>query len=107
MSSRDAEWKRLYDELHRSLTTLGVEDPYGEADYWLIDDDYGDTTHKVCVHRKTFLTPALISATQSVLKAFPGWRVMLQIEFPIDGVPQASNGLVIHADRIEEHWTGS
>lgn len=104
MSSRDDEWKRLYDELSRSLKTLGTENPYGEADYWLVDDDYGDAAHKLCVHRPMFLQPALITAVQRVLEPFPQWRVMLQIEFPIDGVPHASSGLIIYPGAIEEHW---
>ena len=52
------------------LSTLGVENAYGDADYWLVDDDYGDTTHKICVHSKSILKPALITAIQRALKRF-------------------------------------
>ena len=104
MTTRDEEWKRLYEELRRSLKTLGIENAYGDADYWLVDDDYGDTTHKVCVHRNSFLTPAVITAIQNALQRFPQWRVMLQLEFPIAGVPDASSGLIIYPNGIEEHW---
>jgi hypothetical protein len=104
MTSRDDEWKRLYEDLRKSFNTLGIEDPYGEGDYWLVDDDYGDTTHKLCVHSKTFLTLALIRSIQQALAAFPHWRVMLQIEFPITGVAHASSGLIIYHHTIEEHW---
>lgn len=104
MSGRADEWQQLYEELRGSLKLLGIENPYGEADYWLVDDDYGDNTHKVCIHRKSFLTPALITAIQEALKGFPRWRVMLQLEFSIAGVPDASSGLIIYPNAIEEHW---
>src|SRR5688500_2836701 len=104
MRARDDEWRRLYDELRRSLKTLGTEDAYGDAHYWLVHDDYGDTTHKVCVHSKSFLKPALITAIQRALQAFPQWQVMLQLEFPIARVPDASSGLIIYPNTIEEHW---
>lgn len=104
MIARDDEWKNLYDELRRALETLGIENAYGDADYWLVDDDYGDTTHKVCIHRKSFLKPVLISVIQKALQGFPRWRVMLQLEFPIAGVPDASSGLIVYPNSIEEHW---
>ena len=107
MTARNEEWKQLYESLRRTLNTLGIENAYGEADYWLVDDDYGAATHKVCVHRKSFLTPAVIAAMQRTLQEFPQWRVMVQLEFPIAGVPDASSGVIIYPNAVEEHWDRS
>lgn len=104
MAARLHQWRAVYDSLSESVAKLGVEDPYGKGDYWVVDDDYGDATQKICVHRKSFLVPELLTAIQASLRSFPGWRVMLQIEFPIKGVPANFSGLVVHAQAIEEHW---
>ena len=104
MTKRDDEWIRLYEDLRRTLNLLGTENAFGEADYWLVDDDYGDTTQKICVHQKSFLKPSLVAAIQKTLQLFPHWRVMLQIEFPVAGVADASCGVIIYANEVEEHW---
>jgi hypothetical protein len=104
VSSRDEEWRRLYRDIRSVLAKFGTEDAYGEADYWVVDDDYGDTMQKVCVHRESILSPVLIKSLQAALMTFPVWRVMLQMEFPISGVPYASSGVIVHRDGVEEHW---
>jgi hypothetical protein len=104
VSNRDNEWQLLYVNLVRALKRLGIEDPYGEGDYWLVDDDYGDTTQKLCVHRRSFIQPELITLLQRELREFPHWRVMMQIEFPLDNPTPRHGGLIVHHDRIEEHW---
>lgn len=104
MTDRDDEWKCLYGVLGSTLSELGIENAYGDGDYWLVDDDYGDTTHKVCVHSKSFLRPTLIAAIQRALQGFPNWRVMLQFEFPIAGAADASTGLIVYPSALETHW---
>jgi hypothetical protein len=103
-SVRDQEWKSLYAELQKSLLRFGTENAFGEADFWLVDDDYGDTTQKVCVHTLSFLRPEVILAVQNLLKQFPRWRVMVQLEMELQGVPADSSGLVIYSGSIEQHW---
>ena len=101
---RAQQWQSLYEALGKALALFGIENPFGEADYWLVDDDYGDTTHKICVHRLPFLRPEVITAIQESLKQFPGWRVMVQLEIEIDGASDASSGFVIYPEKIESHW---
>ena len=104
---RDEEWDDLYNALSKSLRRFGVENAYGEADYWLVDDDYGDTTHKVCVHRLSFLRKELIVAIQQSIKSFPNWKVMVQLEMSVDGASTAQEGFLIYPDRVEQHWDSS
>lgn len=101
---REQQWQSLYEALGKVLALFGIENPFGEADYWLVDDDYGDTTHKVCVHRLSFLRPEVITAIQESLKRLPGWRVIVQLEIEIDGAADASSGFVIYPEKIEPHW---
>ncbi|WP_374666293.1 hypothetical protein [Ramlibacter sp.] len=94
----------VYGALRACLSEFGTEDPYGQGDFWLVDDDYGGTTQKICVHHRDFLTPALIPAIQALLAEHSGWRVLIQFEFPISGVIPNSSGIVIRSDCVEPHW---
>jgi hypothetical protein len=102
--NREKEWAKLYGALSRALNLLGTENAFGEADYWIVDDDYGDTAHKLCIHKISFLRPQLIIAIQMALKPFPAWRVLLQMEVELDGAPMPPEGIVVYATRVEQHW---
>lgn len=104
MDERDKQWASLYATLRKSLALLGTENAFGEADYWIVDDDYGDTAHKLCVHKLSFLRPQLIAAIQEALKPYPEWRLLVQMEAKLDGSPLPPDGLVIHTDHVEQHW---
>ena len=102
-SQHDQEWQALYDALGAVLIQFGKEDAYGNGDYWIVDDSYGTPCHKVCISRLGFVTPHLISAIQRALQATPHWKVLLQIDETLDGVPGSSSGLTVHHDTVEPH----
>lgn len=101
---REKEWANLYTIIRKSLGLLGTENAFGEADFWIVDDDYGGTAHKLCIHKLSFLRPQLITAIQKALKPFPAWQVMIQLEIEIEGTPLPPEGIVIYSDRVEQHW---
>jgi hypothetical protein len=101
---RSEEWQALFNVLHRELAPLGIEDAFRKGDYWLVDDDYGDTTQKLCVWQPSFLQPSLIDLLQKALGSYGDWRLMVQIEVEVDGVLDTSNGFVIYPDRVDSHW---
>ena len=101
---RRQEWQSLYDVLCRTLASLGTENARGNGDYWLVDDDYGDTTQKLCVWRPEFLQPSLIRLLQAKLGAYSHWRVMVQLEVKVNGVLDTSNGFLVYHDKIQPHW---
>jgi hypothetical protein len=103
-NTRNKIWRSLYDTLSKALGSLGKENPYGEGDYWIVDDDYGDTAHKLCVTKLSFLGIQVIAAIQEALKPLIGWRVVVQLEVEIDGTPLPSEGIVIYSDHVEQHW---
>jgi hypothetical protein len=99
------EWSALYASLRSLLQRRGHESPFGEGDFWLVDDDWGGALQKVCVFRIAFLTPPLVVEVQELLRGrFPGWGVMFQLEIggSTDVVPP--EGLVVYHDRIDEAW---
>jgi hypothetical protein len=101
---RDKQWSSLYNDLGKSLALLGSENAFGDADYWIVDDDYGGTTHKLCVHKLAFLKPQLIAAIQQVLKYYPQWQVMVQLEIQDAAVDIPLAGVIVLADKVEQHW---
>lgn len=99
----DDEWWTLYRSLGAALSQFGEEDAFGNGDYWVVDDDYGGTSHKVCVSRLAFITPELIAAIQRLLSDMPHWRVLLQVDEEVNGSPASSTGLTVCFDRLEPH----
>ena len=54
MATREQEWEALYDKLRMALAEDGKNDPYGEGDYWIVDDDWGGYHQKVCITNPKF-----------------------------------------------------
>jgi hypothetical protein len=83
--SRGEDWKRLCPLLRGLLLQAGNESPYGEGDFWIVDDDWGGHLHKVCVYRIGFITRMLVDEVPVLARDFPDWGVMFQLE--IKGAP--------------------
>lgn len=97
----DLEWSELYGALGDVLRSFGVENAFGDGDYWIVDDNWGDPSHKVCVSRASFIMPALLAAVQNSLTGYQAWRVLLQIDEPLGTTPASSTGYTVRYDRIE------
>ena len=103
----DPRWKRLYDALVVTCKRFGDENAFGRADFWVVDDDYGDHNQKLCVTSLTFLTPEVALAIQQCIRetGLSGAQVMVQLElwrYGGDQVPP--EGLIVKADEITEYW---
>jgi hypothetical protein len=103
-TERKKRWDILYEKLSKSLGALGQENAYGDGDFWLVDDDYGDTAHKLCLTKLSFLQPQVIKAIQSSLRSYPDWRVLIQMEAELNGEQLPPEGLMIYTDHVEQHW---
>jgi len=85
VSSRSDDWVRIYGVLQESLLGFGRNDPLGEGDFWLVDDDWGHSQHKIELARREVATPAFIAKLQQILVGYSnGWEVILAI--PRDGL---------------------
>lgn len=79
-SPRHAEWAKLYELLLAALTRHGVHDPFGDGDFYLVDDDYGSMQHKIECTSAAAFTPALAAEIQQLLALFEGeWEVIVAL----------------------------
>ena len=99
MSSRDEEWNSLFGALSSTLTKFGngevLED---DADFFLVDDDWGGHHQKLCVISDDFWSPRVEEAIQATLGRFPNWGVIVVFE-GLSGLTR--NNLVIYADGLD------
>jgi hypothetical protein len=99
------EWQALYAELRTLLAMYGREDPYGEGDFWLVDDDWGGPQQKVCMFNASFITPALCRQVQGLLgKYLQAWKVIFAFDKPDPRRHPEDLGLTVTKSGIEEHW---
>jgi hypothetical protein len=94
------EWEALYSELMQVLEHHGKHDPFGDDDYFLIDDYYSSPQHKVeCTSAMTF-TPPLVADIQKVLRRYERpWEVIFV-------VPRGTGNVVaysVNGDSCIEH----
>ena len=76
-TARRQEWKRLYENLKQILSTHGRNDPFGDGDYFLIDDDYGTYQHKIECSKESFFRSAALLDTKELLCHYEGpWQVI-------------------------------
>ncbi|HKC45205.1 MAG TPA: hypothetical protein VKC64_15360 [Burkholderiales bacterium] len=103
------QWGELYAQLKSLLLSHGKESPFGRADFWLIDDNWGGNLHKVSVFDIGFLTPEFVEKVQNLLRRppFENWGVMFALELEHHGEPVRTippGGIVVYVDRIDETW---
>ena len=100
---RDPEWFRLYDELLCYLSTKGRCDPFGKADFFVLNDDWGNGQQKIFVQNEDFLTEEIIYKIKEILQRFPNWEVIVQMDLPEwDGRDILPMGLIVSALEIKD-----
>ena len=100
---RDPEWFRLYDELLCYLSTKGCCDPFGKADFFVLNDDWGNSQQKIFVQNEDFLTEEIIYKIKEILQRFPNWEVIVQMDLPEwDGRDILPMGLIVSALEIKD-----
>ena len=97
-------WSALYGRLLEELASHGRNDPFGDGDFFLVDDDYGSTQQKLEITSSGTFTLALVSGIQKVLAEFSDeWEVVVALP-SIDGV---AHGYVVRATSCDEHFGAS
>jgi hypothetical protein len=103
--TRGEEWEALYAQLTSVLAVFGREDPYGDGDFWVVDDDYGSYQQKVCVTRLSFLTRRCAEAVGRILANYTSpWEVLMTLDFKDPSRPPGGEGILITKSAIQEHW---
>ena len=100
------EWDALYAELGALLDEHGKQNPYGDGDFWVVDDNYGSPQHKVCVTRVSFLTRPVALEVQRILRKYSlAWEVLFSLD-KAELRPTANDlGVLVRKTDIQEHWS--
>jgi hypothetical protein len=75
-------WELLYEQVCALLKIYGIENGFGEADFLVVDDNYGWREVHIEVHRLRMLAPPIIVELQSLLQSFPGWQISVAVHVP-------------------------
>lgn len=95
------DWNNLYQKLCHLLLKYGKNDPYGNGDYWVVDDDWGEMQQKICIFKPEVLQHKLLADIQLLLSGTCSkWTVIIAIE--IDGL--ASDGLLLTDLKVQQIW---
>lgn len=102
LSVQETEWDALYADLNAILSAHGREDPFGKADYWLVDDNYGSPQHKVCVTQISFLTRSLCRECQRLIRRYSlPWEILFSLE---NRVNESELGVTVTKSSMDEYW---
>lgn len=100
------EWQALYAELGAVLEQHGVQNPYGDGDFWIVDDNYGSSQHKVCVTRLSFLTRPLAVEVQRLLPKYSlAWEVLFSLDKAELRPTENDLGVLVRKGDIKEYWS--
>lgn len=76
-AEREREWQHLHSDLASTLSQYGKSDPFGDGDFFLVDDDYGSYQHKVECTSEPFLQSSMLVAVQVLLSKYASpWEVI-------------------------------
>ena len=86
MQSEDDEqvqaWEHFYTSVCNVLQRFGTENHFGEADYLVVDDNYGWRETHVEVHNLKMLAPAVITRLRSLLAKDSTWQISVAVHVP-------------------------
>ena len=94
-------WKFAYDHLLIHLSQRGRNDAFGEGDFWLVDDDWGEGSQKICIFNPDILTKIFISNVQRLL-VDKGIESEVLVQLEVDGAPP--EGVRITQFAVQEDW---
>jgi hypothetical protein len=86
MNSTDDVRDRIWGDLYRKIVVLlrryGKEEPTGDGDYWVVDDNYGWRRHTVNIFNLKMLNPTVVAALRDLLTDLPDWAIVLALDIP-------------------------
>jgi hypothetical protein len=80
--TRDRVWEDLYSRIVMLFSQYGHEDPCGDGDFWVVDDNYGWRRRTVNVFALKMLEPKIIARVRELLTGFPDWEIVLALDVP-------------------------
>jgi len=100
VSRQELEWAQLYALLGKSLSQFGRHGAFGEADYYLVDDNWGCRQHKLYISNLKMLSPHIVKVLQNDLTGFPDWEIIVAVDIASARELWPKMGLIIKAHEI-------
>jgi hypothetical protein len=100
------EWELLYKALCAVCAAHGEENPYGNGDFWVVDDCWGGVTQKIVVSSPRFLTPQLVAEISECIIAtgLLGAQVVVALDFNLPGEKLPQMGMIVDSHGAIEQW---
>jgi hypothetical protein len=93
-------WDILHQRITQTMQRFGTEDGLGNADYWIVSDNWGSRQHKIFFNRLHLLRPQVIKRLQESLADFPNWEIVIAISLRGPGELWPDMGLVVRAHEV-------
>jgi hypothetical protein len=79
---QDQIWKRLLLSVRQLLAKFGKENALGDADFLLVEDNYGTLRVTVSLQNLKMLEPKIVASLRSLLADLPDWEIVMLIDVP-------------------------
>jgi hypothetical protein len=100
VAEQEPVWEILYERITRTMQQFGTEDGLGNADYWIVDDNWGSQQHKIFFNKLHLLHPRVIKQLQKNLADFPDWEIVIAISLRGPGESWPDMGLIVRAGEV-------
>lgn len=97
---RDQIWSDLYRKIVSLLHKFGKEEPTGDGDYWVVDDNYGWRRHTINIFTLKMLDPTIIALLRHLLKDLPDWEIVVALDVPGKEGEWPSMGVTIRRHEV-------
>ena len=96
-------WQSLHDKASEVLDAFGKKDCLGQADYWIVDDDWGLDFIRVEVQSLQLLARVVVGKLKGILGDFPGWHIAVRVDVPGKEKTWPLMGILIFRGRVIDH----
>jgi hypothetical protein len=94
------EWSKLYERVTALLGKFGTYDALGDADFWVLDDNWGTRQQKVFVNNLSMLSPTIIAGLRALLSGTPDWEIVVAVSIRGAGEKWPDMGLTVREREI-------
>jgi hypothetical protein len=96
-------WRGLHDKASEVLDAFGKKDCLGQADYWIVDDDWGLDFIRVEAQNLQLLGRVVVGKLKHILGDFPGWHIAVRVDVPGKEKTWPLMGILIFRGRVIDH----
>jgi hypothetical protein len=96
-------WRDLHDKASQVLDAFGKKDCLGQADYWIVDDDWGLDFIRIEVQNLQLLARAVVGKLKHILADSPGWHIAVRVDVPGKEKTWPLMGILIFRGRVIDH----